>query len=212
MCYTYFSIGGILNIIHDKIVQFSNNIDIDYWINLIELVNIDSYPFEEVNRRPHLTMKLPMLFSHNDSIAAVKLRAEFLSLVMKPISEYMSLYGIEHMVPKKDFITVSKMKPFTSMYPHKDDKNYDSDNFICMLYINDDFDGGELEFTDLNITYTPKSGDIIIYQSKMRHGVTQLYGSDRYNIGYGFKGPVAPLEGFEPPTKRVETVDSSTEL
>lgn len=202
----------MLDILHEKIVKFSNKIDVDYWISLIESVNIDSYPFEVVNRRPHLTMKIPMVFSATDSIAAAKLRAEFLTIAMNPIAKYMELYGIEHMVPKKEFITVSKMKPFSSMYAHKDDKSYDSDNFICMFYINDDFDGGELEFTDINLTYTPKSGDVVIYQSKMRHGVTKLYGSDRYNIGYGFKGPIAPLEGFEPPTKRVETVDSSAEL
>lgn len=197
-----------MDILHNKIVKFSNQIDVDYWISLIESVNIDSYPFVRMNHRPHLTMKLPTVFSAGDSIAAVKLRSEFLSVVLNPIAQYMELYGIEHMVPKKDFITVSKMQPLSSMYAHKDDKKYDSDNFICMFYINDDFDGGELEFTDLNITYQPKAGDVVIYQSKMRHGVTQLHGSNRYNIGYGFQGPIAPLEGFEPPTKRVETVDS----
>jgi hypothetical protein len=179
-----------LEVISEKIVKFSHEIDTQSWIDLIEKVAETAYPFISVNRRPHLTMALPFLYSKTDNIFATELRSKILSLTMPDISKYMEMYNIENMELKKDFISISKLQALGSMRSHKDDKSMDSNNFICMLYINDDFDGGDLEFPLIGITYKPKAGDVVIYQSKMRHGVTQLLGNDRYNLGFGLKGPI----------------------
>ena len=177
-----------MNILADKIAKFENNIDPKEWINLIELAST-SYPLESVSRRPHLTMELPNLASESDSIESINLRTKLLNVIYSPIKEYMNQYNISNMELKKDFITVSKLLG-GGMKRHRDDRQVDSDNFICMFYINDDYDGGEISFPDHDIVYKPKSGDILIYQSKFMHEVLPMSGNPRYNIGIGFRGPI----------------------
>ena len=94
------------------------------------------------------------------------------------------------MIPKKNFITVSKLRHYSNMYEHVDDNEIDSNNFICMAYINENFQGGDLRFPELDITYRPKSGDILIYQAKEKHEVLDLLYGDRYTFGYGLRGPI----------------------
>lgn len=45
--------------------------------------------------------------------------------------------------------------------------------FACVMYINDDFTGGELHFPEIDITYRPEKGALIIFPSadEYLHGV-----------------------------------------
>lgn len=182
--------SGIVQILHNKIVRFDNVINSMNIINLIEEVSKTCYPLEVVERRPHLTMELPYLFSKKDNMSAVRLRSFALTHMIPAIEKYMFLGHMEKMEPKKDFITVSKMLPGSNMGQHKDDLEENSDNFIAMFYINDNFSGGELFFPEINFLYKPVAGDIISYPAKMLHEVKETSGNERYSIGYGFMGPV----------------------
>jgi hypothetical protein len=179
-----------MEILANKVVRFTNAFSPHSYIDIIEQVSDTVYPLIHTERRPHLTMELPTLFSSKDNLAAVRLRSMCLSDMLSPITQYMSVYNIEKMVPKKDFITVSKLIPNSSMEAHVDDKDVASDNFICMAYINDNFTGGELNFPEIGIAYKPSAGDIIIYQAKEKHEVLELTDGNRYTFGYGLRGPI----------------------
>ena len=194
-----------MEILADRLVKFHLDINQEEWINLIEKTS-ETYPFEEVTRRPHLTMLIPNFLSDSDSLEAVELRSRFFKKVFIPIQQYMSTYNIDNMEFKKNFVTVSKLVD-GGMVVHKDDKKQNQDNFICMLYLNDNYEGAEIFFPDLNITYKPMAGDILIYQAKFRHGVNPITSGERYSIGTGFKGPIkekVPLAGIEPATHGLE--------
>lgn len=173
-----------------NILLFENNIDSEYYIELIDRVNNNCYPLKYANRRPHKTMELPYLYSESDTAEALELRLKFLSITSYPIWLYCNLYGISGITPKKTFITVSKLEPGKGMIEHQDNY-YESSNFICMFYINDEYEGGEIFFPEIDISHKPKSGDILIYKSNLVHGVNKVVGTDRYSIGYGFAGPKA---------------------
>ena len=177
-----------MEILAEKLVKFHTEVNQDDWVSLIEEVS-KTYPLESVSRRPHLTMELPNFISETDSDAAIQLRSNFFKKVYNPIQQYMSIYNIDNMELKKKFVTVSKLTS-GGMGLHKDDKEKDKDNFICMFYLNDNYDGGEIIFPEFNIEYKPIAGDILIYQSKFKHGVNELLSGTRYNIGIGFKGPI----------------------
>lgn len=179
-----------MEVIANKLIKFNNAFNANPFIQLIEDVSQSCYPLEHVERRPHLTMELPTLFSKSDNVDAVRLRSLCISAMFPYISQYMSLYSFSNMVPKKEFITVSKLEPGNSMAEHIDDDQINSNNFICMAYLNDNYEGGELSFPDLGISYKPRSGDVIIYQAKEKHMVTELISGTRYSIGYGLKGPI----------------------
>jgi len=180
-----------MEVLSDKIIKFSNAFNPNHFIDLIEEVSISSYPLKRVERRPHLTMELPTLFSKTDDVKSVKLRNLCISTLFPLISQYISIYNLSHMAPKKDFITISKLESGNFMDVHSDDDQLDSDNFICMAYINDNYKGGELHFPEIGIQYKPRAGEAILYQAKEKHMVTELLSGTRYTIGYGLRGPIS---------------------
>ena len=179
-----------MQVLSEGIIKFTNAFNPNGYIDLIEEVSATAYPLETVERRPHLTMALPTLFSSKDNLPAAKLKTKCLSDMLGPIYQYMSVYNIEHMVPKKDFITISKMIWHSYMGEHVDDNDIDSKNFIAMAYINNNFNGGELYFPDRDLKYVPSAGDIVIYPAKEKHMVLDLTDGIRYTFGYGLKGPI----------------------
>jgi len=79
----------------------------------------------------------------------------------------------------------------------KYDEHNDSEDFInnkltrvvprditMIFYLNDDYEGGELEFTKLQITYKPKKGDIIAFPSyyEYSHRVHPIKQGTRYAL------------------------------
>ena len=167
-----------------SIIKFSTKIDSKEWIDIIEKTSRMSYSFNQVVRRPHLTMELPTLFNEYDDINAIKLRSMFFEKALPAITKYMETNNISRMFPRKKFITVSKLLPGHSMTAHKDNFDKDSNHFICMMYINDNFDGGELNIIGENVKYKPNSGDLVFYKANMEHEVLASDGI-RYSIGYG---------------------------
>jgi hypothetical protein len=170
--------------ISDKIEVFENKIDTNYLINLIEKVNETSHPFKVVERRPHLTMDLPMLFNKEDSLESAEIKAFYMSLAFPSIIDYIKKYNLPGLSSAREEITVSKLHSYSPQLPHVD-SNFGTNCFLAMLYINDDYEGGELFFPDHDISYKPKPGDLVIYSGDFKHGVKASIGNPRYTIGYG---------------------------
>lgn len=85
--------------------------------------------------------------------------------------------------------------------------NYDGpdiDNiFGVVLYLNDNYTGGEIHYPDLDIEYKPKAGDLVVHYAGLLHGVKPVFGGTRY-IFTSF------VRGSEDTTFLGETVDLST--
>jgi hypothetical protein len=57
--------------------------------------------------------------------------------------------------------------------------------FANVIYVNDDFTGGELHFPEIDITYVPKKGALIVFPSsdEYLHGVKPVgAGPTRYAL------------------------------
>jgi hypothetical protein len=93
---------------------------------------------------------------------------------------------------KHDKISKSKEFSATSSPFHSDYFEQDMDSpgykliFTVMLYINDDYDDGEICFFDGTkiVGYKPKAGDAVVFPScePFYHGVLTTYKNDRYAI------------------------------
>jgi hypothetical protein len=168
----------------DQIEVFKNTFDINYIIDLIEKTNNNPYVFESVQRRPHLTMQMPILFDKNDSLESAELKTFFISVVFPKMVDYMKKYNLKNMSSIREAFTISKLENGMPMDPHIDIK-MGVKNFLVNLYINDDYHGGEIFFPDHNISYKPKSGDIVMYPGAFKHGVMPSLGNPRYSISWG---------------------------
>lgn len=49
-----------------------------------------------------------------------------------------------------------------------------------VLYLNDDFAGGELHYNDINVTYKPKAGSVIVHDAGYYHEVRPVTSGTRY--------------------------------
>jgi hypothetical protein len=184
----------------DFITIYENAIDSSYIINLIELVNKDSHQFKNVERRPHLTMELPAVYHEKDNYAAMELRSIFYNFLSLSLVDFLQRKNINKIKMAKlkqgivdGSITVSKMLVDTPPMEVHEDLPKDSpftDSFIVMMYVNDNFNNGELYFPNNDFVYKPKSGDLVYYKRKETHGVHAVTSGERYTIGTGFIGPI----------------------
>jgi hypothetical protein len=96
-------------------------------------------------------------------------------------------YDKKHVMPFKGKGTIFNFTAFHSDYF---DQDMDTPGykliFTVMLYLNDDYDNGEICFWDGEniIGYKPKAGDIVVFPScePFYHGVLNIYNADRYAI------------------------------
>lgn len=60
----------------------------------------------------------------------------------------------------------------------------DNNVYGLIVYINDDYEGGEIFYTKQNISYKPKSGDLVIHSSDdhCEHGVNPVKTKIRYSF------------------------------
>lgn len=77
------------------------------------------------------------------------------------------------------------------MPPHADAENEDGSphpfwyrKFGCILYLNTDFDGGEIYFPKKDITLKPEAGTLVFFPSTVEwlHGVKETKNGERYNM------------------------------
>lgn len=66
---------------------------------------------------------------------------------------------------------------------HVDNKNY-KDDYSAILYLSDDYSGGELYFPKIDTLITPKPGSLITFfgDSDLMHEVREVINGDRINI------------------------------
>lgn len=77
--------------------------------------------------------------------------------------------------------------PGSYLKAHRDDYNADTNTlYTAVLYLNDDYTGGELEFPENNLKYKPKTGSVISIDNHELHQVNTILEGKRYIIGFGF--------------------------
>lgn len=62
---------------------------------------------------------------------------------------------------------------------------WEKSKLVCLLYINEDYEGGELDFRDHDITIKPKSGQLITFPGGIHnvHQVKEVLSGTRHTIG-----------------------------
>jgi len=80
-----------------------------------------------------------------------------------------------------DHVPVRRWDMGSSMGPHSD-SSYAFSNlaFTTVTYLNDNYKGGEIEFSDLNITLKPKAGSTIMFPASVIHQVKEVLSGKRY--------------------------------
>lgn len=51
-----------------------------------------------------------------------------------------------------------------------------------VLYLNNDFEGGTINFPEYDLVYAPKTGDLVIFKADIQHEVTTITAGTRYTL------------------------------
>jgi hypothetical protein len=76
----------------------------------------------------------------------------------------------------------------SKMEPHVDTEAQKHQHIVCMYYINDDYEGGEINFPDYNLKIKPKSNSIIMFPGNENylHEVLEVSKGFRYTFPMRF--------------------------
>lgn len=93
------------------------------------------------------------------------MNSRVLDVIKTCVSDYASSWGIE-IHHYQDLNFVRYVAPTGYFAPHIDDSPHTVRSVSAVLYLNDDYDGGELVFTRLDdLTVKPKPGDLVVFPS-----------------------------------------------
>jgi len=80
-----------------------------------------------------------------------------------------------------DFANIKRFKSGDSMGTHSDEIGHELIKYGIVLYINDDFIGGNIEYPDFNLSIKPKARSLIAHPGNVNHKVNEvLDGPNRY--------------------------------
>ena len=93
--------------------------------------------------------------------------------------------GISFLVTD-DIYRIKKFENGRSIGVHFDNLQNAILELGIVIYLNDDFDGGEIYYPSLNIEYKPKAGSMIVHPANKlySHGVKEVFGNTRYCLAF----------------------------
>ena len=89
-----------------------------------------------------------------------------------------------------DYLGLVKWENSDMQHPHADGQNENGDhpyhwrNFGCVLYLNDDYEGGEIYFPNQNMEIKPKPNTLVFFPGTLEylHGVKPITNGVRYTL------------------------------
>jgi hypothetical protein len=97
-------------------------------------------------------------------------------------------YDFKHIAPKGG-LSVVKWEKGSKLNPHVDDLGYITNNNVAaLIYLNDDYEGGEISFQTHDLSIKPKTGDLLIFPGNLHyaHEVKEVLSGSRYTVPIWF--------------------------
>jgi hypothetical protein len=121
-----------------------------------------------------------VLFNHNKDLKDLYKKID--DWISPAFKDFEKEYFIEETT--SDLYVILKYENLGKYDPHVDDGGRFPRTISLSAYINDDYEGGELEFVNFDIRHKPKTGDIILFCSAFpyMHSVAPITSGTRYAI------------------------------
>lgn len=106
-------------------------------------------------------------------------------------NEIEKAYGLEDIkiVQKEDLLSVVHWETGSYLTTHVDDLGFVTDNHLpIIIYLNDNYEGGEISFETHDVCIKPKTGDLVVFPGNMHyaHEVKEVLSGDRYTLPIWF--------------------------
>lgn len=146
--------------------QVNDNQDVSYVRNCVDL----KYKREELGRR------LPK----NEVLERVHKQVD--DALDKCLRHYESLWHLK--MHYKEAFNFVKYLPGKYFKIHGDHGPYYACTISAVVYLNDDYDGGEIEFVRQGLVVKPKAGDIVLFPSNFvyEHASLEVRSGTKYSV------------------------------
>ena len=116
--------------------------------------------------------------------SGLELTGSYCTDLHKPLSESRE-DRLQHLILSATCGCKSEINPFitawtegTSQKEHTDNSN----EFTAIIYLNDDYEGGELNFPTLELSIKPIKGSVIMWPGSITHSISTVLSGTRYTI------------------------------
>ena len=131
------------------------------------------------NYDSRITLSIDVPYTNKDNNQFTDIFRQTFDLVEQ---DYMSIYGIS--LKSHNPYKILKYDVGGKFDTHMDDGGGNFRRVSTVYYLNDNYEGGEIEFPRFNVKYKPKENDMIIFPSTYtyNHAVSTITSGERYCI------------------------------
>ena len=133
-----------------------------------------------------------VLYDHNEELKDLYKKID--NWISPAFNDFMQEYNVEPIV--SDMYLILRYGNLGKFDSHVDDGGKFPRTVSLSAYINEDYEGGELEFKHFNIKHKPQTGDIILFSSAFpyMHSVAPVISGTRYAIVNWYRYSTYPKE------------------
>jgi len=113
------------------------------------------------------------------------------NIIGRAKNEIEKAYNLEdiRILEKEEFLGVVHWETGSYLNVHVDDLGYVTENHLpIIIYLNDNYEGGEIKFETHDVCLKPKTGDLVIFPGNVHyaHEVKKVLSGDRYTLPIWF--------------------------
>jgi len=91
-------------------------------------------------------------------------------LVNSVVNSYKKLFKISEEILDKENYSLLRYNPGQYYHQHYDGGTESARSISVLIYLNDEYSGGEIEFVNFNEKFKPKAGTLILFPSNYAYG------------------------------------------
>lgn len=175
-----------LDLRHNRIAELENFISPSTAIDLLNYIESRSDAWNDIYFYGSSGMNV---LEDDPSALMFNLKSDFLKDLLKNSKDFVSEVFSRDLVPVS--FNVQKMETGGYAIVHSDHTDFDGvpnayerSKYATIIYLNDDYEGGELYFPEHGIDIKPKAGAIYTFSGGIQnlHGVREVLSGTRYNL------------------------------